>query len=707
MTNSAMARRRFLQLAALTAAAGTVAACSGTKPTSSAAPTSVAQPAPSAAPQASAAQPTPTTAPIIVQQAQPTAAPTTAATQTTTKYNEAPMLADLVKAGKLPPIDQRLPESPKVITPLEEVGQYGGIWHRAYTGLSDRWGPTKLVEETLMKFESPDVNTIQVTPTVVEKWQQNSDATQYTFYFRKGMKWSDGQPITTDDVKFWWDDIQGNSSLAPVPSFLYKQQTAPGKYASAKLDVIDQYTVKVTYPKPFPLLPIQTAKNGGGMPGESGLLAPAHYLKQFLPKYGDMNKINALVKQKGLSSWTDLWGKAGDFQGPIAFWMLNPDVPVLGAWMIKDPPPKEPMVMVRNPYYYQVDTKGNQLPYIDQINHSLYQNVEVFKLWIAQGKIDCQMRGLDAGMLPYLEQNAKKGNYRVLNWRQAETDCYYVNLNCPDPVLAKLFQNPDFRQAMNVAVNRDKINQIVWNGLGTPRQYSPIKGSPEYDPEMPKVWSEYNPTLANQLLDKMGLKKGPNGVRLRPDGKPLEIVMHTTALQGSPGADADTLIVKDWAAVGVKMIPKFVERGLYEQLVHNANVQATSGFGWDRSSVVEADPGRFLGTIDDGPWAPAWGHWYSKSPYKQEQPPADAPIRKIWSLWDQTQIEPDATKRHSLFMQLLGIHKASPFAIGVVGEKPVPTVVKNNFINIKAGFIDDDTTRDLGLVHPPQFSFKK
>jgi peptide/nickel transport system substrate-binding protein len=474
----------------------------------------------------------------------------------------------------------------------------------------------------------------------------------------------------------------------------------------ASMDWPDQYTIHVKYAQPYPLLPILMAKSGGGNPAEPAFIAPAHYLKQFMPKYGDQTKIDALVKQKGLNSWTDLWGTAGDMQGPIAFWMLNPDVPVINAWKIQSPPPTDPMVMVRNPYYWMVDTEGNQLPYIDQVNHNLYQNQEVLNLWIASGKIDAQMRGLTAGNYTFYKQNEAKGGYKTLTWRAASTGAYYVNINAPDPVLAKLFDTADFRQALNLAINREEINQLVYNGLGTARQYSPVKGSPEYDEGMTTAWAQFDVAKANTLLDGLGLKKGADGVRQRPDGKPLEIVMEHTAIQGSPDLEAHNLVVKYWAAIGVKIDLKYDERALYEQRVHDSVVIATAGFNWDRSSVVKADPGRFLGTIDDGPWAPAYGHWYAKAPYKQIQPPADHPINKIWALWDQTQVEPDEAKRNAIFQQLIGVHKATPFAMGTVGELVVPFVVRTNFMNVGDHYIDDDTLRDSGLIYPAQFYMK-
>jgi peptide/nickel transport system substrate-binding protein len=697
----------------MAAAGAVVSACGGGTPAASGpegtpAPASAAgaaapNAAPTATPAAAAAAPAmPTTAPITLSQATSTPAPTVAAA----KFKEAPKLADLVKGGTLPSVDKRLPDNPRVITPLQEVGQYGGTWHRAYTGLSDRWGPTKLIEEQLVRWDAPDLSTLRVVPNFIEKWEQNADATQFTFHLRKGLKWSDGKDVTIDDAKFWYQDVQLNKDLTPAPSFVISQNVS-GSIKMAKVDFPDDSTFTITYAVPNPLLPIQIAKNGGGQPGGPAFFLPSHYLKQFHAKYTDQATLDAQAKSKGLAGWTDLWGKAGSMDGPIAFWLLNPDLPVVYAWKIKDPPPKEPMTMVRNPYYWTVDTDGNQLPYIDEVDHSLYQQQDVLNLWVASGKIDAEMRHMSTGSYTFYKENETKGGYTVQNWRQAATTCYYFSLNCPDPVLAKLFETPDFRQAVNLAVNRDEVNQVVWNGLGAPRQYSPVKGSPEYDEGMTTAWAAYDAAKANSLLDGLGMKKGADGIRLRSDGKPLEIVMEHTFLQGDPSLDELNLMIKYWQAVGIKVDPKFDERALYEQRVHDSVVQATAGFSWDRSSVVKADPGRWLGTIDDGPWAPAYGHWYLKSPYKQIEPPQDHPIRKIWSLWEQTQVEPDQAKGNALFQQLIAVHKQQPFAVGVVGELVIPNIVRNNFRNIKGGYIDDDTLRDDGLLNPSQYYFKQ
>ncbi|HUX88952.1 MAG TPA: ABC transporter substrate-binding protein [Chloroflexota bacterium] len=705
MGSAAIQRRRFLTLAAASAAGTVVIACGGSTG-SSASPSTPS----SAVATAPAVKPTtqPTSQAAIPPQAAPKldlTSPVAAATVTASKYKEAPTLASLVAASKLPPVEKRLPDNPRVLTPLEEAGEFGGTWHHSYTGLADNLGVGKLLEEFLIEWDAPDPNTIRIIANFAEKWEQSADGTTFTFHLRKGLKWSDGQEVTTDDAKFMVDDVLLNKDLVPAPPFVLRQKVG-SKYEIAKVSYPDAYTIQVNYPAPYPLLPIQMAVGGGGLLNGPAFLAPSHYLKQFHAKYTDQTKLDALAKSKGYATWTDLWGKAGNMEGPIAFWFINPDLPVVNPWKVEVAPPSDPMVFVRNPYYWQVDTAGNQLPYIDQINNALYQNAEVLKLWIAGGKIDCQIRGLDAGTYTFLKENEKKGDYRTLSWRAASTDTVFFSLNAPDAVLAKLFDTKEFRQALNLAVNRDELLQIVWNGLGVARQYGPVKGSPEYDEEMTKVWAQYDPKTANDLLDKLSLKKGSDGVRLRPDGKPLEIVVEHMSTPGSPDVDGLSLLKKYWAAIGVKIDLHYEQRALLNQRQHNAEIQACYAFPWARCSVIKADPAIWLGTADDHSWAPAYGHWYSGSPYKQVQPPPDHPIRQIWKLWDQTQVEPDESKRNALFQQLIDVHKAQPFAVGTVGEKVVPVVAKNNFRNIKTGFIQDNTTRDLGLINPQQFFFK-
>ena len=668
-----LSRRDFLRLSASASAASLLAACGG-----GAAMPDVESPADDAVPGGADVADAPAAAPG--------------------QYQEAPMLAELVASGDLPPVDERLPLNPRVLNVNSEIGEYGGTWGRAYKGISDRWGPTKLHEEMAIEWDAPDPETINVVPNYIEGWEQNDDATQFTFTLREGLKWSDGELFTTEDVQFWYDymylgDLQGK------PDFY----TLNGE--DMQLEVVNDLTWTVTFPSPNPLLPVTIAKNGGGIPAGPTMAAPVAYLSQFIPDHpnGNQEMIDAALDDTGVSTWQELFGQAGDMQGPIAFWFLNPDRPVINAWRITVPPPADPLVMERNPYFHNVDPEGHQLPYIDEITHDLFDSNEVFDLWIAEGRIDCQGRHVSAANFTFYKENEEAGDYQVMLWKAASTNALHPNINNPDEGLAALFDTPEFREALSIAINRDEINDLVFDGLYEPRQASPVTGSPNYDAEFETRWAEYDPERAGQLLDELGLTTGDGGVRTRADGSPLSFTILHRGETGTPEADEINLVEQYWRAVGLDVNQEVVERSLYEERTNQADVDI-GVWGCDRNSVVQADPGRYLGTIQDGPWAPAYGGWRADSPEaKQTEPPADHEIRQIWELWDQTRAEPDETKRNALFQQMLDIHKEHPYMIGTVGEAPQPYIVSNRLGNMLPSYINDDTLRGIGLVNPQQF----
>ncbi|HPC76940.1 MAG TPA: ABC transporter substrate-binding protein, partial [bacterium] len=209
-----------------------------------------------------------------------------------TKFAESPQLAELVRQGKLPPLEQRIPKNPLVVTPYEEIGQYGGTWRRTWSGLSDSAGPYKLCSEHLVMFNK---NGTKILPNVAESWKVSRDAKTYTFKLREGIRWSDGTPLTTEDVVFWYEDIILNKDLTPtIPNWL----TSGGK--PLKLEKIDTYTFKVEFEEPNALFLISIGKMGGG----HTFFAPKHYLKQFHPKYTPKEKLDELMKKENYTHWT-------------------------------------------------------------------------------------------------------------------------------------------------------------------------------------------------------------------------------------------------------------------------------------------------------------------------------------------------------------------------------------------------------------------
>jgi peptide/nickel transport system substrate-binding protein len=617
------------------------------------------------------------------------------------------MLAELVAAGELPPIEERLPKDPRVIAPLNEVGEYGGTWRRAFKGLSDRWGPNKINEEMAIEWDAPDADTTNLVANYISGWTQNDDATEFTFTFREGLKWSDGVPITTEDVQFWYDELF-LTSLFNKDDFY----TIGGE--DMQLEIIDELTWKVVFAVPNPLLPIRIAKSTGGSTGGPTMAAPKHYLYNYFPHLtDDQSLIDAAIEASGLATWEELHFESarGDGRGPISFWFRNPDLPIINAWGAVNSPLEDPWNMVRNPYYHAVDTEGNQLPYIDYVTHALFQDNETLNLWVAQGLVDMQQRHLSTGDFTFFKENEEAGDYSVVLWKAAHTHAVHPNICCPDLVLRALFDTAEFREALSIAINREEINSLIYNDLMEPRQASPVSGSPEFDPEFETRWIEYDPDRANELLDGLGLaERDGDGFRLRSDGETLSVRITYSEAMAAINPDEVQLVEEYWRAVGIKASQEVVERSLYEQRVRAGDIEV-GVWQVDRSSVVKADPGRYLGTIHDGPWAPLYAHWMAQQlapdpdeyQYPTEEPPEGHPVRQIRDLWEQVIIEPDDDTRNALFKQLLDIHKEHPYMIGTVGEDPQPVIVKNNFFNVGSGFISDDTLRNVGLLRPVQF----
>ncbi|MBP8638688.1 MAG: ABC transporter substrate-binding protein [Dictyoglomi bacterium] len=601
-----------------------------------------------------------------------------------TKFAESPQLAELVRQGKLPPLEQRIPKNPLVVTPYEEIGQYGGTWRRTWSGLSDSAGPYKLCSEHLVMFNK---NGTKILPNVAESWKVSRDAKTYTFKLREGIRWSDGTPLTTEDVVFWYEDIILNKDLTPtIPNWL----TSGGK--PLKLEKIDTYTFKVEFEEPNALFLISIGKMGGG----HTFFAPKHYLKQFHPKYTPKEKLDELVKKAGLQNWYQLFGNMNDF-------LQNPDLPVIYPWKATNLPTATLQIMERNPYYWKIDPEGNQLPYIDRITHTLLGSAgETAVLKAISGEVDMQERGLVIDNYTLLMENRTKGNYRVLRWPQGTgaSPAILLNQNVKDPVLRKIFEDRRFRIALSLAINREEINQLFYLGLGEPRQASIISGAPFYDPEWEKAYAEYDPKKANEYLDKMGLtKRDKDGFRLRPDGKTLILT-----IEYSGDRPYMEVIKKYWEAIGVKVFLKPLERSLYVTRAQAGEIEV-GVWGFDRNVAILSDPGHLLGTVVEAPWAPLYATWYNTGGRGGEEPKGD--IKRIYELWDKVKSTIDEKQRDRYFKEIINLHKKNIWMIGIVGEVPQLIVAKNNFRNIPDGLLWDDNIRSPKNARPEQFFFKK
>ncbi|MEW5718239.1 MAG: ABC transporter substrate-binding protein, partial [Chloroflexota bacterium] len=297
-------RRDFLRLSAVTAVGAVVAACAPPAPTATPVPPTK-PPAPTAVPTIAVAPPVATSAP------QPTTAPAA-------KYQEAPMLADLVKAGKLKPVDQRLPKKPWVVASYEGQGKYGGTWRRAFNGVSDRWGPTKLVDRGWAWFDK----NLNLVPRVLDSWEVSKDGTTWTIKMREGLKWSDGVEHTSADYEWWYKNELTNKKVTPGTQTIWCD---PDKTV-AKFEVVDKYTAKFTYKKPKPMFIYNMTRGAQGGTTSAGPVTPSHYMKKWhIDTTDDKAALEAEVKKRGFASWEKFYVDRAQW------WYLHTDRPHLGA----------------------------------------------------------------------------------------------------------------------------------------------------------------------------------------------------------------------------------------------------------------------------------------------------------------------------------------------------------------------------------------
>ncbi len=646
-------RREFLRISAF-ATAGIVSAACGTPAT-----------------------PAPTKPPA------PAASPTTAAP--VSKYKEAPMLAELVKAGKLPPVDQRLPKNPMVMTGYEGIGKHGGTWRRCFSGVSDRWGPTKLVDRAWAWFDK----NLNLIPRILESWQASPDGKVWTIKLREGTKWSDGVEHTTADYAWWYKNELTNKKVTPGTVTIWADPDK--KYC--QFEAVDKYTARFTYGKPKPMFIYNMVRGGQGGTASAGPITPSHFMSKFHEDTApDKAALEADFKKRGFASWDKYYVDWAQW------WYLNVARPHLGGWVAKAEMAKELFVMERNPYFFAVDAEGNQLPYIDKITHRLFENQEVKNLWVTNGEIDMQARHMTIADLALYKSGEAKGDYKVVLAIGAGHIAMQLNLTTKNKLLNEFFNQRNVRIAISHAINRDQVNQLVYNGLFKPRQYSPIPMSPQYYEKLSNAYLKYDPDLANKLLDEAGYtKKGADGIRLHKDGvTPISFIVEGTDQAGTPTEDAALLVAKDLAKVGIKMTYKYFERALYTEHYTANNIEA-AWWGGDRTVLpLVPEAQLFRGLNADRPWAVAWGFWYLNPQNPNAVKPPDGHwIYDIWKIWDEEVIvEVDPVKQTAAFKKLLDIWATELPYIGILGEQPIPTIVKNGFKGYPPGMPNDDPTGD-------------
>ena len=433
------------------------------------------------------------------------------------------MLAARVRAGQLPPVAERLPTHPLVLVPNHEVGRYGGTIRRALAEeVVETRGVTKTLNDGLMGYERPLARSVQLN--LAESFEYSDGGKTAVVRIREGVKWSDGHPFTVNDILFWYYDVVLNSGAREM---VFMEGALGWVFGGelATLEKLDLLTLKVSCKSPLGRLPVVLSQ---------GFFAlPKHFLASFHPKYAP----DATYENFRERSREHLR-------------LFSPGVPSLSAWIPVQWVRGQRIVMERNPYYWKIDSAGNQLPYADGLEFRIIQNPEVILLNFINGELDLFGRYFRDSLINMMRAEAAKGTFNLHGTVPQYSAGFYPNLDAPKAALRNAFRKRDVRIALSHAINREEINQVLYQGTLVPAGYSLAPSSPYFSEESSRMYSDFDPSKAKKLLDAAGLRDSDgDGFRELLDGSRFEVTIDSRISQ----SDVCELVAEQWREIGIKV----------------------------------------------------------------------------------------------------------------------------------------------------------
>jgi peptide/nickel transport system substrate-binding protein len=601
---------------------------------------------------------------------------------------EVPSLSKLVSEGKLPPVAKRLPETPRVVTFEEgtQPGAYGGTMRMLMASSKDTrqmvvYGYTRLVVWTPQYTLEPDV---------LESYEVQ-DGRSFTLHLRKGHKWSDGAPFTAEDFRYYWEDVALNKELSPFgpPSQLLSDGELP------KFQVINETTVRYSWPKPNPFfLPALASTT------PLYIYRPAKYLKQFHAGHSDPSHLARRAKEQGMQGWAALHNRMDN-----QYRNDNPALPTLDPWILKTSPPSERFLFTRNPYFHRVDPQGRQLPYIDEVVMNVADG-KIIPAKTGAGESDLQARYIRFDNYTFLKESEKRVDQSVLLWRTAVGSQFtlYPNLNVNDPGWRALFRDARFRRALSLAIDRHEVNQVIYYGLAIESANTVLPESPLYKPEYQKAWSEFDLNQANALLDELGMtKRNSRGVRLLPDGRPLELVVETAG-ESSEQADILELIRDTWQKAGIRLLIKTSQREVFRNRVFSGDTMMSVWTGLENGlPTQDLSPEELAPTNQQQLQWPKWGQYFETRGKAGEAPDMES-AKRLLEFNQQWRTATNEAEKLDAWTHMLEIHANEVFTIGVVAGALQPVVASNRLRNVPVkGVYAWEPGAHFGIYKPDTF----
>jgi peptide/nickel transport system substrate-binding protein len=599
-----------------------------------------------------------------------------------------PHLRPLIEAGKLPELMLRLPYKPRVVN-VEAMGRvpgkHGGVLRMLIGGQRDIRLMTLTGYQRLIGYDEK----LNFQPDVLEDFQVGGDRI-FTFKLRNGHKWSDGVPLTSEDLRYAWEDVLSNEDLSPggLPPALVVGERRP------TFEVIDRLTVRYSWDVPNPdFLPAIAA------PQPISLALPAHYMNQFHAKYRDEAKLDELVEEAGVKNWSALHQRMARQYRPE-----NPDLPTLDPWRNTTKPPAEQFVFERNPYFHRIDENGLQLPYVDQFVLNVSSS-SIIPAKAGAGESDLQFTGIDFADYNFLRDAEKRYPTKVGLWKRTQGSrvALLPNLNVGDEVWRALLQDVRVRRALSLAIDRSEINLAVFYGLAKESADTVLPESPLFRPEYQKAWIAHDPDRANALLDEAGLKRRDDGIRLLPDGRAAQVIVESAG-ESTLETDVLELITDHWSKIGISLFIRTSQRDVFRSRAIGGQIMMAIWSGIDNGvPTADMNPGALAPTRDDQLQWPVWGLHYLSNGAKGEAPTMPE-VARLVELLREWRSSASREGRTAAWHEMLGLFTDQVFSIGLVNATRQPVVSARRLRNIpESGLYGFDPTSYLGVYMPDTF----
>ena len=606
-------------------------------------------------------------------------------------FLETPMFEAAVAAGKLPPVKKRLPEEPFLLKTGQQgfqPGKHGGSLKLLMGRKKDT---RQLVVYGYARLVGYDKN-FNFVPDILKNFEVKHGRI-FTLHLRKGHRWSDGHPFTSEDFRYYFEDVATNKKIAneSLPQVMLVEGKPP------LFEVLDKHTVRYTWHKPNPLILPRLA---GARP--IYLYRPAHYLKKFHIKYTPLRALEVLVKKAKKRNWVALHYIVGQ-----QYKNVNPELPSLQPWVLVTKPPAKRFNFLRNPYYHRVDMNGRQLPYINDVKVNVTSS-KLIPIKAGAGETDLQSRGLNFTNYTLLKKSEKKFGYSTKLWRTAKGARWaiYPNLNFRDMEWRKLFRNVNFRRALSIAIDRHEINQVFYYGLARETNNSVLRESPLFDEKFANRWSQFDLNTANQMLDDLGLvKRNSKGFRLLPNGQPMELTVVFSTEEDEP-SDILELVSDTWRKIGIKVLSKPLHREVMRNRIFSGNVQMSIWSGLENGIPnASSSPAELAPTSQQQLQWPMWGQYLETGGKSGQAIDMEVP-QKLFELkdaWREARSEGDRIK---IWHEMLDTYTSNVFSIGIIASVPQVVLVNSRLQNVPDKAIYNwDPGAHFGIYRPCTFWF--